>query len=125
MSLERLEKQWQGWAKRPPSTPAPQAARRLVARLETEPRRHANLPRRWVLPTPAAAVALVAVALVAVALVAVALAVGLTLHEPGPVDVGTVVERPPLREGVVLMWLDPETPLYLTMRPPAPQGDPK
>ncbi len=114
--LGRFEEQWKRWAKRPPGTPASQAARRLVARLDDAERRVVATPRRWALMAAAAVVVL---------------AVGLTFHEPpmpsgvDPVPAGTVVERPPLKEGVVLLWLNPDTPLYLTVRPPAPKGNPK
>lgn len=96
----RLEEQWKRWARRPPATPADVAARRLVARLEEERRRQAVLPRRWGV-----------LAAVGAALLAVVLAV----RGPDPAPAAGVVERPPLKEGVVLIWLDSETPLYLTL----------
>ncbi len=136
--LERLEEQWKRWAKRPPATPASQAAYRLVARLDDGERRIAATPRRCPprgikggrLCPPRGIKGGRLWALAAVAVVVV-LAVGLTFHEPpmpsgvDPVPAGTVVERPPLKEGVVLLWLNPDTPLYLTVRPPAPKGNPK
>lgn len=106
---ERLEEQWRRWARRPPATPADVAARRLVARLEKE-RAQRVLPRRWGVLAAAAA-----------ALLVVALAVPLAVREP-VAPPSAVVERPPLKEGVVLIWLDSETPLYLTLA--SVKGDP-
>ena len=99
--IDRFEDRWLAWARRPPRTAAGDAARKVLARLEP-PRR---VPAyRWL---AAAAVAL--------------LAAGLWLSWP-PVPAPEVAfgldQGPPLGEGVALIWLDPETPLYMTLTPP-------
>ena len=41
---------------------------------------------------------------------------------PTAVPATTEVALPPLEENVILLWLDEQTPLYLTVAPPAAKG---
>ena len=110
--MDRFEDEWKAWARRPLRTGASDAARRLRERLE-EPVRRRSPTRGWL-----AAAATVALA-----------ALGLwTSWPPGhaPDTPGTVglVEPQPLPPGVVLIWLDVETPLYMTLTPPGSSETP-
>ena len=87
------------WAKRPPPTESAQAARQVVARLEAPGSRNVV---RWAL---AAAAATMAVFLSASLL---------TPPSPLPVSssqVGSIA----VGDDELLLWLDAETPLYLTL----------
>ena len=100
---------WRRAADRPPRLAGSAAARRVVARLEPPPRRRAAL--RW------------AAAAVLAAVLALAVALGwwdFRRQAPAALPVPeTVAAAPlPLDDGVVLLWLDDETPLYLTLTPP-------
>lgn len=108
---DRFDDAFKRWARRPPRTPPGEAAARLRQRLP--PRR----PRR---PFAAGSLRLAAAA---VGLVLV-LGVAWLLSRPGPVaPPAEELAVPPLDENVVLLWLDRQTPLYLTVAPPAaPKG---
>jgi len=104
-----FEDAWRRAADRPPRLAGSAAARRVVARLEPPPRRRAAL--RW-----AAAAGLAAVLALAVALGWWDSRRSESLLAPETV---AAAEAPlPLDDGVVLLWLDDETPLYLTLTPP-------
>lgn len=109
--LEQFEERWKTWAGRPPRTSPEDAARQVLARLDGGERRISpRLPRMtW---------------LAAAAAVLLAVAVGLFApHPPSPRT--AEVAAPPLDDGVVLIWLDSETPLYMSFAPPpAEEGDP-
>jgi len=114
--LEELEDRWKSWAERPPRTSPEDAARQVLARLDDGERRRA--PRMWRGTWLAAAAA-----------VLLAVAVGLFApHLPSPQTSSprtAEVAAPPLDDGVVLIWLDSETPLYMSFAPPpAEEGDP-
>lgn len=100
------------WGGRSPRTPAEEAARRVMA----------NVPERrsgtWFTGTGRR----LATASVGLALL---LVVGwMTLpHRSSPLPRSQEIALPPLSEDVVLLWLDDETPLYLTVAPPAAKGD--
>jgi len=102
---KRFEEAWRRRLERPLRTPPPQAAARIAAQLES--RRRSRITR-WI-PLAAAA--------------AVALAVGVTLlREPAPqlsLPARPTPEVRPLGEGEILLWLDENTPLYMTFQPPA------
>ncbi len=112
--LDRFMEAWKERAQRPAETPAPIAARRLLERLP--PRRS-----RW----PVRLLATAATALLAL--------LGSQLwvdwqpfrdFQPPPASVPGF-ETPPLDSDVALIWLDPETPLYLTLEPPNAKKVPK
>ena len=111
--LEDFLVRWRRHARRPPATSPPTAMRQLRRRLPARP-----ASRR--LPLSLAA-----------ALLAVALVVGFTLRSAHRQSPGAPATNPPrtaerlegepplpLDDGVVLLWLDGETPLYLTLSPP-------
>lgn len=106
---DRFDEAFRAWARRPPRTPARRAAERVVARLDRGRARSALSLPPFRLSAAAAALAL-------------AIAAAWFVSRPGPVPNDSVA-RPPLEEHVVLLWLDPETPLYLTVAPPATGGD--
>ena len=117
---ERFEASFKTWAERPPKTPASEAAGAVLERLarhETVPaRRRPDRAWRW-----ANALAALLLASVIVARFSPSLAPTGGL-DPRPQE---PIAAAPLPEGVLLMWLDAETPLYLTMnRPQAQQGEP-
>ena len=105
---QRFEDRWRKWATRPPKL-TPEAAARAVAAAIREDRR----PRAWPL------------AAVAASIVAVVLAGGLWLQRPPPAPTmaAATADRDPIADGVVLMWLDPETPLYMTFQ--VPESEPE
>lgn len=111
--IEDFENRWKSWAERPPRTSPEAAARQVLARLDEGER--PTLPRvglphmRW---------------LAAAAAVLLAMAVGLFAPSSPPARTAEVA-APPLDDGVVLIWLDSETPLYMSFAPPpAEEGDP-
>ena len=99
-----LEREWREWAERPPRKSPQQAAQEVAQRLTEEPRGRQS---RWLL-------------LAAAAMILCCASLALFWHrapgvgpEIGPVEAaGKVVP-----EGQVLMWLDEETPLYMTFQP--------
>ena len=110
----RFDEAFKDWASAEPPTPAEQAARQVMARL---PERQSQ---RWFggswLPVASAAAGL-----------ALMLVVGWNLIPRAEMPEAAAVEAldlalPPLQENVVLLWLDEQTPLYLTVAPPAPEG---
>jgi hypothetical protein len=110
----RFDEAFKAWASAEPDTPARKAARQVMARL---PERR---PQRWFADgwLPVASVA---------AGLALMLAVGWTLVPRAEMSEVSAVETldlalPPLQENVVLLWLDEQTPLYLTVAPPATEG---
>ncbi len=105
--LKDFEKRWSLWAHRPPKTSPDEAAHRLLIRLPDR-----VVGRRfvtsWRMVLPAAA------------LVVLAIGVGIlwkpyppppTVSSPSPWSIA-------LDENTALIWLDPETPLYLTLTEP-------
>jgi len=104
---DRFEEAWREWAKRPPRVSPECAAGKVHAAIESAPR------RRWGTRTVLAAAA---VALVAV-LVGVVLRNGPHTEPPA--------FRPEAGGSVVVMWLDPGTPLYMNLEPlKIDKGDP-
>ena len=103
-AVQLFEERWREWAGRPPKTSPAAAAQEVVASLGA--RRQRRRPRLLV----AAAAVLVAVG---------GIAIHRGMRSPGePVVVETAVETPALGAGEVLMWLDEETPLYMTFQAP-------
>ena len=113
---DRFDQELRQWGSRPPRRSAQRAAREVRERLET-PRRGFTSTASW-----QAAAAFAAV---------LAVAVGLWIAHPSedfgeatppmpPVSSVAELAPAPLDEGVVLIWLDPETPLYLTLKAPGP-----
>ena len=108
-------------AARPSSMTPAEAARRVGRRLESpRPRR-----RRWLVP--AAVTAAVLLALTSVRrpprepVAPPARAVPVARAGPaGPAAHAPIVIGP-LPDNVVLWWLDPETPVYFVLAPPAPR----
>ncbi|MEM7354586.1 MAG: hypothetical protein AAF657_27505 [Acidobacteriota bacterium] len=115
--IDRFEQRFEVWASRPPATPADEAVRRMLRRLPAD-------------PSPRHAVSWGRIAAAAAAVLAVVLATHLYLRQSAapPVVQDTtvgVVEAPLLPDGVALIWLDAETPLYLTLKAPeSSQGEP-
>ena len=105
--LEDFEKRWSLWAHRPPKTSPDEAANRLLARL---PERIADrrFAKTWRTILPAAAL--------------VVLAIGARIlsksYRSPPTTSTPSASSIALDEGTALIWLDPETPLYLTLAAP-------
>ena len=111
--VEEFERAWKAWAERPARRPPEEAGRRV---LEAARRRQ---HRRRTVRTLLATAALLVVA------------VTLGVRRQGPVPEGTAPAPPPLASapleaGQALIWLDAETPLYMTFEAPpgAPGGRP-
>lgn len=131
--LEGVEERWRRWARRPPRTSPETAAHRVLARLaEPDPQPGWQPAGGW---TSRSARRLVAAALALAAVGIWLLTAGPPWPLPAPdTDPGPgtesdespsaavrsveVPEAPTMAEGVVLMWLDAETPLYMTLAPP-------
>ena len=105
-----LDERIRRWALRTPRTPSREAARTVVARL-----RDARVPARRRLTAAAAILAL--------ALLAVLIRPDGVVDPPGrePARDAPRLEAPLLDETVALIWLDSETPLYLTLEVPSPK----
>ena len=111
--IDRFENQWRHEAQRPPATPPGTAATRVRARIVAAERRRRALRMAW---ATAAVVGMVMGALLWLPTEPTA--------TPGIPVAATAVAPPPLGEDVVLLWLDADTPLYLTLTPPtADRGD--
>ena len=103
----RFDEAFKKWAVRPAPTASERATAQVMARLAESRRRPSLAARRLRL---AAAAGVVTVAVLG----------WLTL---GPVTQPVAeVPLPALGEDVLLLWLDPQTPLYLTVAPPAAKG---
>ena len=103
--LGRFEEAWRRWATRPPRRGPEAAAREVAAALRL--RRERRRLRRVVLAAAAA----------------VLIVVPLAVHrstQPSVAPEGVAALEPPVAEGQVLIWLDEETPLYMTFQ--APEG---
>lgn len=113
----QFEDAWRHRAARPPATSPREAAGQVLQRLaEREQAARDHAARRRPLRLAAAT------ALVVLALIAAAVLVRLP-HAPSvPESAGEVAETALPPEGVVVLWLDAETPLYLTLEPPANGG---
>lgn len=98
----QFENEWRAWLERPTRLSPQHAAARVRAVAGSAPRRPWTL--RWA----------VAGVTVVVALLAVVLSLG---HRP-------LAPRPAVRpaEGVVVMWLDEDTPLYMNLEPLPVEG---
>lgn len=114
-----FEERWRRWAERPPRTPPETAARQVLTRLDRpeETSRRAALRPGWRL----AAAAVLALAVLGLWLV--------TAGPPSAVPPSDTASDAPtestpvMADGVVLMWLDAETPLYMTFAPPRPAAE--
>ncbi len=104
--LTGFEQAWKEWVQRPPETSAATAAERVVAAARAS--RVRRRPR-WIMAAAAAAALVVA---------------GFTAHfalrwQTEPVSTAMVAPAvAPLGSGEVLIWLDDDTPLYMTFQPP-------
>lgn len=107
----RFDEMLEKWARRPPETPADEAARQVMAQLQERPARGWFSGKQLRFATAAAGLVLL-------------LIVGwVTMPDPADISVSTrEVTLPPLSEDVVLLWLDDKTPLYLTVAPPVTKG---
>jgi hypothetical protein len=115
----RFAAAWKRRTERPPSLSPQAAAARVRARLDGRARQRRL--RRWQLATAGLVTAAALLAAV----------VFLPTWGPGggpgagavrtAASAGTVDAAATPSEGEVLLWLDPETPLYLTLTPPPPE----
>jgi peptidoglycan/LPS O-acetylase OafA/YrhL len=109
--VEEFEGAWKAWAERPARRSPEEAGRRVVA--ATRRRRRRSRAIRALLATAA--------------LIVVAVAVGVRSERPVP-EATPAVAPPlapmPLGPGQALIWLDEDTPLYMTFEAPeaAPGG---
>ncbi len=103
-NLDPFEDAFRTWAERPPQKSAAEAAREVVEIIKTRSRRRVL---RYA--------ALAAAAVVVAALSAVVLR---TPSEPAPqpVVVAELIQPSGVNDGVVLMWLDVETKLYMVFQ---------
>ena len=130
--MQRFDRSFRAWADRSPEMSAEEAAGQFLDRLsERDSQRsradHAHPGWHW-------ANAIVAVALVTV--ISLRFDIGLQPADPAAstdssdstndsASASAPLEPRPLPDGVVVMWLDSETPLYLTMNAPeVDHGDP-
>lgn len=121
--MRRFEERWREWSRRPPRQNPSQAAHRVITRLD-EVSRVSTSDLGFGSWTSRL---LAATALVALAAGLWLLLPGLPLSLSGPdsqtPDPGVeATETPVMADGVVLIMLDDETPLYMTFAPP--QGEP-
>jgi len=107
-----FDKALKSWGARPPKTPADEASRQVMEQLSERQSDSWFAGSRWRLASAALGLALV--------LGAGWLAI---LRPAGPESPAREIALPPLSEDVLLLWLDDETPLYLTVAPPAVEGD--
>lgn len=121
--MDRFDAELRAWAGQPPARPPAAAAHEIAARIEG---RRAPAPRfhpgwAWTAAGLAAAVGIAALLRVgdtppaSLAPTAPSIAAGVAPRHAG----GTT-----LAEGQVLIWLDPETPLYMNFAPPAGERNP-
>jgi ferric-dicitrate binding protein FerR (iron transport regulator) len=103
---KRFEEEWKRWLERP-QRQAPAEAAAKIAQLARERR-----PRRRPVWLYAAAAALF------IGLVGITTVLKLSDSKVPEPSVKTVQETIPLGEGQVLLWLDSDTPLYMTYRHP-------
>lgn len=110
-TMDRFDRALRAWADQAPQTPADEAARQVMARMP-----EGRLGGRFTgtqLRLGAAAAGLALLLIVGWA----------TLPEsPVPSFASVELALPPLPEDVVLLWLDNDTPLYLTVASPATEG---
>ncbi len=102
---KKFEEAWNRWVARPPRQSPAEAALRVARRACERPAR--RLPV-WLYPAAAAVVILIS---------------GITLLRidkavVAPSDRPSIQETVPLGEGQVLIWLDRNTPLYMTFQNP-------
>ncbi len=103
---DRFEKAWRRFTQRPTRLSPAEAASRIGILIRERRRR-----RQPVWAYAAAAVLLVAVA--------VAVIWSRLPNQPASLQpVAVVEEAPQLGQGEVLMWIDKDTPLYMTFQPP-------
>jgi len=109
--MDRFDEALRVWADQAPKTPSDEAARQVLARLPERRRRGWFPGSQLRLATAGAGLALL-------------LLIGwATLPEsPVPLIASEEMALPPLPDDVVLLWLDSETPLYLTVATPATKG---
>jgi len=104
-SEDRFIEAWKQWAQRPPTQSAVEAAATVSSRLPLR-----RQPRSW---WPLAAAAALA------ATVALSIYWSTFVRQvtpPGPAI--NLQEAAPMGNGEVLIWLDEQTPLYMTFQPP-------
>jgi len=123
--LERFERALAGWAGRPPRTPAPVAARQLLARLQgqTQPGDRSWTgwrPQRTARWSSHFALGLAMAAALALGALLARHAEKISLPDRGAVERAAAASRGDL----VVLWLDAETPLYLLNLSPVEKGSP-
>jgi len=103
-SEERFKEEWRRWLERPTRLAPSEAAERIALSLPAQRPQHNRLR------SLAAAAALL--------LAMVALSVWMTRRSPAPQHFMSIEETAPIGDGEVLIWLDDETPLYMTFQAP-------
>jgi hypothetical protein len=109
---DNFDQVFKSWAERLPETPPNQAAAQVVGQLTEQGGNTLFVGSRMRFAAAAATLML-------------AVVVGWMTLRPEPpaaVPATTEVALPPLEENVILLWLDEQTPLYLTVAPPATKG---
>jgi hypothetical protein len=109
--MDRFDEALRVWANQVPQTPADEAARQVLARLPERRRGGWLTGSQLRLATAGVVLALL-------------LVIGwATLPQsPVPLSASEELAQPPMSEDVVLLWLDSETPLYLTVATSATKG---
>ncbi len=102
--LEEFERAWKAWAERPSRRSPGDAGRRVVEAARRRRRRSRAI--RALLATAA--------------LVVLALTLEVRRERPGPEATTPALAPAHLGPGQALIWLDDETPLYMTFEAPEP-----
>jgi hypothetical protein len=121
--MERFDTELRAWVERPPALTPAAAARQIAARLEGRPAPATRFHPGWAW-TAAGLAAAVAIA----GLMRVGGVPGAGLPSAPASRSTPLTSLPPgagaLAEEQVLIWLDPETPLYMNFAPPAGERNP-
>lgn len=123
--MKQFDEHFKAWARRPSSTSAAEAAGQVLTRLAAQEETRPGPPRSWGMGTAVAAlgIALVVGFLSFGHLPFLEDSTGSEFGFPEPSAVVSNLDTTPIPEGVALIWLDPTTPLYLTVDvPDAPEG---
>lgn len=115
--MERFDDDLRAWSARPATRTPAAAARQIAARIEGGPAPRPRLHPAWAWTAAGLAAAVGIAGLLRVGGAPPAAPPGLAPASP-ETAAGT------LPDGQVLIWLDPETPLYMSFAPPAGERNP-